>query len=310
MLSGIGVFIFRPGGSLDPAANSQVVAADGACADNVFWAPAGATTVGANADFIGTIYRGTADGLSITFGDSSTLTGRALAYGSTVTTANTTMTVPVPCGVLNTITVNKDFIPNNTATVPVALSCTSGAVTSTPLNASEAAPAVFTVTGASPGATCTATETVPAGYTVNQTGCVGVALGGTCTITNTLGSNTIVVNKDFIPNNTATVPVALSCTSGAVTSTPLNASEAAPAVFTVTGASPGATCTATETVPVGYTADQTGCVGVALGGSCTITNTLIGGASVAQLPTVNQYGLGILMLLMLGVGAMGYRRLS
>ena len=192
-LSGSGVYIFRPGGSLDPAANSNVVVANGACADNVFWAPIGATTVGANANFIGNIFRGTANGLSITFGDSSTFIGRALAYGSTVTTANTTITVPSPCGTLNTITVNKDFIPNSTAAVSVALTCTSGTVTTTPLNASEAAPAVFNVTGASLGATCTATETVPTGYTANQTDCASVALGGSCTITNTLNGNSVPV---------------------------------------------------------------------------------------------------------------------
>ncbi len=33
-------------------------------------------------------------------------------------------------------------------------------------------------------------------------------------------------------------------------------------------------CTATETVPAGYTANQTNCEDVPLGGSCTITNTL------------------------------------
>ncbi|MDZ4729873.1 MAG: IPTL-CTERM sorting domain-containing protein [Xanthomonadales bacterium] len=273
-LTGTGVHIFRPGGALDPGANSNIVMAGGACEDNVFWAPSGATTIGANSNFIGTIFRGTAEGLSITFGDTSTLVGRALAYGSTVTTANTTITVPAPCLVPATITVNKNFIPNSISTVPVALSCTSGTVTTTPLNASESNPAVFTVTGANPGATCTATETVPVGYTANQVNCAGVALGGSCTITNTLNSNTIVVSKDFIPNSIATVPVALSCTSGTVTTTPLNASESNPAVFTVTGASQGATCTATESVPAGYTGNQATCVGVALGGSCTITNTL------------------------------------
>ena len=193
--SGSGVYVFRPGGALDPAANSHVVVAGGACADNVFWAPVGATTVGANADFVGNVFRGTAAGLSITFGDSSSFIGRALAYGSTVTTANTRMTVPSPCGaLLDTITVNKDFIPNSSAAVPVALSCTSGTVTTTPLNASESAPAVFTVTGASPGATCSATETVPAGYTSNQTDCAQVAMGGSCTITNTLNGAGAVAN--------------------------------------------------------------------------------------------------------------------
>jgi predicted secreted protein len=208
-----------------------------------------------------------------------------------------------------TITVNKDFIPNNAATVPVALTCTSGTVTTTPLNASEATPAVFTVTGASLGATCTATETVPSGYTANQTGCVDVALDGSCTITNTLipPSATITVNKDFIPNNAATVPVALTCTSGTVTTTPLNASEATPAVFTVTGASPGATCTATETVPSGYTANQTGCAAVALDGSCTITNTLVPPSAVTAIPTLSEWGM-ILLAGVLGLFGMGVVR--
>ena len=85
---------------------------------------------------------------------------------------------------------------------------------------------MFTVTGASLGTTCTATETVPVGYTANQANCVGVALNGSCTIINTLnGVVTITVNKDFIPNSVATVPVALTCTSGTVTTTPLNAAE-------------------------------------------------------------------------------------
>lgn len=274
-LSGSGVYIFRPGGSLDPAANSAVVLAGGACADDVFWAPEGATTIGANVSFIGNIFRGTADGLSITFGDSSSLDGRALAFGSTATTDNTAITVPAPCDELNTITVNKDFLPGSNATVSVDLSCSSGTVATTPLNASETEPAVFTVNDALPGTTCTATETVPEGYTADQTDCEQVALGDSCTITNTLNDNSIVVHKDFLPDSDATVSVELSCSSGTVTSTSPDASEGSPAVFTVTGADPGATCTATETVPEGYTADQTDCEAVAVGSSCTITNSLI-----------------------------------
>ena len=174
----------------------------------------------------------------------------------------------------NTIVVHKDFIPNSVATVPVRLTCTSGTVTATPLNASESTAAVFTVTGAAPGTTCTATETAPLGYTANQANCVNVPLGDSCTITNALNSNTIVVHKDFIPNSVATVPVSLNCTSGTVAATPLSASESIPAIFTVTGANPGTTCTATETVPLGYAANQANCTNVPLGGSCTITNAL------------------------------------
>ena len=63
----------------------------------MFWVPEGGTTIGANATFVGTVFRGTAAGLSITLGDSASLEGRALAYGSTVTTANNTISVPDAC---------------------------------------------------------------------------------------------------------------------------------------------------------------------------------------------------------------------
>ena len=51
--------------------------------------------------------------------------------------------------------------------------------------------------------------------------------------------------------------------------------HAAPRSYTITGFSTGATCTATETVPAGYTANQAGCAGVAItsGHAPTITNT-------------------------------------
>ena len=217
------------------------------------------------------------------------------------------------CTIINTlasvvtITVNKDFIPDSAATVPVALTCTSGTVSTTPLNAAEGSPAVFQVTGASAGATCTATETtVPLGYTANQANCVGVALNASCTITNTRNSASITVIKDFIPDSAATVPVALTCTSGTVSTTPLNAAEGSPAVFTVTGASPGATCTATETVPAGYTANQTNCVSVALNGSCTITNTLI--PPPTAIPTLSEWAMIMMVALLVLFGVAGIRR--
>jgi hypothetical protein len=170
---------------------------------------------------------------------------------------------------------------------------------------------VFQVTGASAGATCTATEvTVPAGYTANQANCVGVALNGSCTITNAQNGATIIVSKDFIPDSLASVSVALTCTSGSVTATPLNAAEGAPAVFQVAGASAGATCTATEvTVPVGYTAIQANCVDVALNGSCTITNTLPPSPSAAaNIPTMSVWMYALLGLLLLATGWMRFRQ--
>lgn len=91
-LLGEGVYIFRPGGALNTGADSRVLMADGACSDDVFWAPVSAATIGANAapsptpTFVGTII--TDAGISM--GHFAHLSGRLLASGGTVTTdANT-----------------------------------------------------------------------------------------------------------------------------------------------------------------------------------------------------------------------------
>ena len=95
-LNGPGVYIFRPGGALNTGDNSSVILAGGACASDVFWAPVGATTLGANAapsltpTFVGNIL----DAAGITIGHFANLTGRALAFGGTVTTDANTITVP------------------------------------------------------------------------------------------------------------------------------------------------------------------------------------------------------------------------
>ncbi|HUX31979.1 MAG TPA: IPTL-CTERM sorting domain-containing protein [Thiobacillus sp.] len=95
-LNGAGVYIFRPAGALTTGANSRVVAAGGACESDVYWAPVGATTLGANAaasltpTFLGTII----DDAGITLGHFANMTGRALAFGGTVTTDTNTITVP------------------------------------------------------------------------------------------------------------------------------------------------------------------------------------------------------------------------
>lgn len=99
-LNGAGVYIFRPGGALNSGANSSIILAGGACASDVFWAPVGATTLGANAaqslspTFVGNIL----DAAGITIGHFANLTGRALAFGGTVTTDADTITVPTCAG--------------------------------------------------------------------------------------------------------------------------------------------------------------------------------------------------------------------
>jgi hypothetical protein len=94
-LNGRGVYIFKPNGALTTGANSIVTLASGACASDVFWAPT-ATTLGANAassptpTFVGNIL----DPAGITIGHFANMTGRALAFGVTVTTDASTITVP------------------------------------------------------------------------------------------------------------------------------------------------------------------------------------------------------------------------
>ncbi len=95
-LNGAGVYIFRPGGALTTGADSRVALANGACASDVFWAPVGAATLGANSalsltpTFAGNIL----DAAGITVGHFANITGRALAFGGTVTTDANTIDVP------------------------------------------------------------------------------------------------------------------------------------------------------------------------------------------------------------------------
>jgi len=90
-LSGTGVYIFRSTGALTTTANSIVATSGGASACNVLWTPGAAATLGANSTFMGTII----DPAGITVGSTVTWTGRALAFGGTVSsTSDTISTVP------------------------------------------------------------------------------------------------------------------------------------------------------------------------------------------------------------------------
>jgi hypothetical protein len=213
---------------------------------------------------------------------------------------------------LTTITVYKDFSPDSPAPVSVSVTCDSGVVAPLSQNASEGSPAVFTVTGTS-SATCTATEAVPDGYTADQTDCSNMALtpngNSSCTIINRLDSDAIVVYKDFIPNNGAAVSVTLTCDSGTVIPTSQNASEGAPAVFEVTG-TVSATCTATEVVPNGYTADQTDCSSVGLSETCTIFNALIPLPPVTAVPALSGRAMIVLVALLALLGLAAIRRFT
>jgi hypothetical protein len=102
----------------------------------------------------------------------------------------------------------------------------------------------------------------------------------TCTFTNTLKASQagiFTVHKDFSDNSAASVLMTLTCTTGTIVDNTLDATETVPAVFTINGFDPGATCTATEAATPGYTQDNSDCQAaghLADGGSCTMVNTV------------------------------------
>ncbi len=75
------VFVFQVGGALAVAAGSHVVLSNGARASRVFWQVNGAGSVGANADFAGTLLA--LDAIAV--GNGSAVNGRALARNGAVT---------------------------------------------------------------------------------------------------------------------------------------------------------------------------------------------------------------------------------
>ena len=85
------VWIFKVAGTLDMAANKSVILAGGAKSKNIFWAVAGATTIGAGTAFNGVIISPSA----ITLITGATLNGRLLS-GTAVALQGNTIVRPVP----------------------------------------------------------------------------------------------------------------------------------------------------------------------------------------------------------------------
>lgn len=256
-LNGTGVYIFRPGGALTTGANSKVVATGGACESDVFWAPVGATTLGANAalpatpTFLGTII----DNAGITLGHFTHMTGRALAFGGTVTTDTNTITVPScpafvpPVTPTNGVALAKVFSPasisaGGVSRLTITLSNSSvGAATLTaplidnlPTNVSIAStPNAITTCGGTGALVATAggtSITLPAGRTIpsGTPGTCTVAVNVTSSVaspyTNTLNIGALATD---VASNTAAANANLTVTAAAVATTTLN-TQASPSV--------------------------------------------------------------------------------
>ena len=83
------VWIFQVAGALNIAAGQHIRLTGGAQPQNIFWVVGGATNLGANSDFSGTIL----DKTAMTIGAGATLHGRALAQ-TAVTMSGNTVTIP------------------------------------------------------------------------------------------------------------------------------------------------------------------------------------------------------------------------
>jgi len=103
-LTGSGTYIFRMDGALTTSANSIVTLAGGASACDVWWTPTAATTLGADSMFVGNDI----DASGITIGSNVNWTGRALAFGGTVSTTSDTINAS------SCITTTDDDLPGST----------------------------------------------------------------------------------------------------------------------------------------------------------------------------------------------------
>lgn len=112
-LNGAGTYIFRAVGALT-STSSAIVNLVGTSPCNVFWTATSATTLNANTTFQGTVI----DDSGITVLANSNWTGRALAFGGTVTTGDTAhITVPATCAGTPPAIPASTGSPNGTLTV-------------------------------------------------------------------------------------------------------------------------------------------------------------------------------------------------
>jgi hypothetical protein len=243
--------------------------------------------------------------------------------------------------------VTKDFVPDNSMEVEVFISCTTGLpLQSSQVITEDSGGVTFIVKSFIPGELdCEVTEVpVPSGHVDtylasivdgeagsigNVDGCqFNEVVGGDfkCEITNTAEPATFTVYKDWVIENAGgdfidlLVDVTISCESEIFEN---DAVEIDPDLWTLSGeigdggslkatvdttAGP-AYCSAIEKVAQSSgveSVDDCDWRYIPAGGSdyCTFTNTVF----FEGIPTLSQYGLMVLALLMLGVGAVGFRR--
>jgi hypothetical protein len=266
----------------------------------------------------------------------------SLTYGCAPSNVRTGLAIEFAPGVvagedpIARFQVSKNFDDNNTAEVDVEISCNTGLPISQEGTVSQFNPITFVVTDFNNGELdCTITETDVDGYTASYnngattsaTSCeftdVVYEQFSSCTITNSLDEVTVEVTKEWVDDNPGFNPINIAdatwfCNGafgdeggnldfyaeGSLTDTES---------FTVYPLWNGTTsCSITEVnLPDGgVEVDDASCQSMTVlpgaGASCTITNTRL----YEGIPTLSQYGLALMALLMLGVGFVAFRRIG
>jgi len=177
-LNGKGIYIFRSTGAFTSSDNSKVVLTGGADACDIYWTPGQAVTLGADTVFVGTII----DASGITAGNNTAWTGRALAFGGTVTMDTDSIALPV-CGITGTATNTP------TATVTETLTLTATATLT------ETETFSFTQTG-----TLSATQTLTPSYTFTPDATATTVLTAAATASPTFTQTPSVSVSKTYPN--------------------------------------------------------------------------------------------------------------
>jgi hypothetical protein len=269
-------------------------------------------------DLVNDVY---VDPLTSPFTLSETFSGGAIAVGGTPGRS--------------TFLVSKDFNDNNPAEVEVTLSCNTGLPLEQTTEISEGDPVNFVIVDFEDGTLdCEVTEVIPAGYsvqydngtTLSAESCayedIDGAVDGTrnCTITNSLNEVEVEVTKVWIDENPQFAAQNVADATWSCSNVAFGQNNGFLQFFGNPGEDSffvfpdwefGTTCSITEVGlnESGVEVDDSDCDGLVVlpgeGASCTIFNTRL----FEGIPTLSQYGLAVLALLMLGVGFVAYRRL-
>lgn len=242
-----------------------------------------------------------------------------------------------------TFRVTKDFVNiTNPTEVTVTIDCNTGLILDQDKQISETGFVEFVVTDFTTTVNCSITEEVPAGYSDNYVAncaegatCGGIYGGSgvscnytdvtpdsafTCLVQNSMNDVDIDVTKEWVVSGSETsvdmeYSLRLTCgTQGAGFEYVDSRYDGGTGpgtgyhTFTVTPGYPQSTCTVEERNLDSYVEIDNGCASFTVspgqGAVCTITNTVF----FEGIPTLSQYGMAIMALLMLGVGFVGFRR--